>query len=43
MDEPSSAMDAQTEGALIPRLQEELKGRTGFRVLTLRPDEKALN
>ena len=28
MDEPSSAMDAQTEGALIQRLQEELKGRT---------------
>src|SRR6185295_6287420 len=28
LDEPSSAMYAQTEGALIQRLQEELKGRT---------------
>ncbi|HWK36466.1 type I secretion system permease/ATPase [Sphingomonas sp.] len=27
-DEPTSAMDAQTEGALIDRLAEELKGRT---------------
>jgi ATP-binding cassette subfamily C protein LapB len=36
MDEPSSAMDAQTEGALIQRLQEELKGRT-FILITHRP------
>ena len=36
MDEPSSAMDAQTEGALIQRLQEELKGRTII-LITHRP------
>ena len=36
MDEPSSAMDAQTEGALIQRLQEELKGRTVI-LITHRP------
>jgi len=36
MDEPSSAMDAQTEGALIQRLQEELKGRT-LVLITHRP------
>jgi ATP-binding cassette, subfamily C, bacterial LapB len=36
MDEPSSAMDAQTEGALIQRLQEELKGRTMI-LITHRP------
>jgi ATP-binding cassette subfamily C protein LapB len=36
MDEPSSAMDAQTEGALIQRLQEELKGRTLI-LITHRP------
>ncbi len=35
-DEPSSAMDAQTEGALIQRLQQELKGRT-FVLITHRP------
>jgi ATP-binding cassette, subfamily C, bacterial LapB len=36
MDEPSSAMDAQTEGALIQRLQEEMKGRTLI-LITHRP------
>lgn len=36
MDEPSSAMDAQTEGALIQRLQEELKDRTLI-LITHRP------
>ena len=36
MDEPSSAMDAQTEGALIQRLREELKGRT-LVLITHRP------
>jgi ATP-binding cassette subfamily C protein LapB len=36
MDEPSSAMDAQTESALIQRLQEELKGRTLI-LITHRP------
>jgi ATP-binding cassette subfamily C protein LapB len=36
MDEPSSAMDAQTEGALIQRLQEEFKGRTII-LITHRP------
>ena len=36
MDEPSSAMDAQTEGALIQRLREELKGRT-LLLITHRP------
>jgi ATP-binding cassette subfamily C protein LapB len=36
MDEPTSAMDAQTEGALIQRLQEELKGRTVI-LITHRP------
>ena len=36
MDEPSSAMDAQTEGALIQRLQQELKNRTLI-LITHRP------
>jgi ATP-binding cassette subfamily C protein LapB len=36
MDEPTSAMDAQTEGALIQRLGEELKGRTVI-LITHRP------
>ena len=36
MDEPSSAMDAQTEGALIQRLKEEFKGRTLI-LITHRP------
>ncbi len=36
LDEPTSAMDAQTEGALIQRLQEELKGRTVI-LITHRP------
>ena len=36
IDEPTSAMDAQTEGALIQRLQEELKGRTVI-LITHRP------
>jgi ATP-binding cassette subfamily C protein LapB len=36
MDEPSSAMDAQTEGALIQRLQQEFKGRTVI-LITHRP------
>ncbi len=36
LDEPSSAMDAQTEGALIQRLQEELKDRTVI-LITHRP------
>jgi ATP-binding cassette subfamily C protein LapB len=35
-DEPSSAMDTQTETALIQRLQQELKGRT-FVLITHRP------
>lgn len=41
LDEPSSAMDAQTEGALIQRLQEELKGRTVL-LITHRPPLLAL-
>jgi ATP-binding cassette subfamily C protein LapB len=41
LDEPSSAMDAQTEGALIQRLQEELKGRTTI-LITHRPPLLAL-
>lgn len=36
MDEPSSAMDAQTEGALIQRLQQELQDRTTI-LITHRP------
>lgn len=36
MDEPSSAMDAQTEAALIGRLKEELAGRT-LVLITHRP------
>ncbi len=36
MDEPSSAMDAQTETGLIQRLQEEFKGRT-LVLITHRP------
>jgi ATP-binding cassette subfamily C protein LapB len=36
MDEPSSAMDAQTESALIQRLREELAGRT-LVLITHRP------
>ena len=36
MDEPSSAMDAQTEGALIQRLAQELQGRTLI-LITHRP------
>ena len=36
MDEPSSAMDAQTETGLIQRLAEELKGRTLI-LITHRP------
>ena len=36
IDEPSSAMDAQTEGALIQRLREELAGRT-LVLITHRP------
>ena len=36
MDEPTSAMDAQTESGLIQRLQEELKGRT-LVLITHRP------
>jgi ATP-binding cassette subfamily C protein LapB len=36
LDEPSSAMDAQSEGALIQRLQEELAGRTVL-LVTHRP------
>ena len=36
MDEPTSAMDAQTEAALIARLGEELKGRTVL-LITHRP------
>lgn len=36
MDEPSSAMDPQTESALIQRLHEELKGRTLI-LITHRP------
>jgi len=36
MDEPSSAMDAQTETGLIQRLQEEMKGRTLI-LITHRP------
>ena len=41
IDEPSSAMDAQTETALIQRLQEELKGRTLI-LITHRPPLLAL-
>lgn len=40
-DEPSSAMDSQTETALIQRLQEELKGRTLI-LITHRPPLLAL-
>lgn len=40
-DEPSSAMDAQTETALIQRLQNELKDRT-FVLITHRPPLLAL-
>ena len=36
MDEPTSAMDAQTESGLIQRLKEELKGRTLI-LITHRP------
>ncbi len=36
MDEPTSAMDAQTEGALLQRLQTELQGRT-LVLITHRP------
>ena len=36
MDEPTSAMDSQTETGLIQRLQEELKGRT-LVLITHRP------
>ncbi len=36
MDEPTSAMDAQTENGLIARLSEELKGRT-LLLITHRP------
>src|SRR5262249_41464547 len=36
MDEPSSAMDAQTETGLIQRLQQELEGRTLI-LITHRP------
>jgi ATP-binding cassette subfamily C protein LapB len=36
MDEPTSAMDAQTEGGLIQRLQEELRDRTLI-LITHRP------
>jgi ATP-binding cassette subfamily C protein LapB len=36
LDEPSSAMDAQTEGALIQRLEQELKDRTVI-LITHRP------
>jgi len=36
MDEPTSAMDAQTEGGLIQRLREELKDRT-LVLITHRP------
>ena len=40
-DEPSSAMDSQTETALIQRLQTELKGRT-LLLITHRPPLLAL-
>jgi ATP-binding cassette subfamily C protein LapB len=40
-DEPSSAMDSQTETALIQRLQNELKDRT-FVLITHRPPLLAL-
>jgi ATP-binding cassette subfamily C protein LapB len=40
-DEPSSAMDSQTETTLIQRLQEELKGRT-LVLITHRPPLLAL-
>ncbi|HEY0112480.1 MAG TPA: type I secretion system permease/ATPase [Allosphingosinicella sp.] len=40
-DEPTSAMDAQTETALLQRLQEELKGRTLI-LITHRPPLLAL-
>jgi ATP-binding cassette, subfamily C, bacterial LapB len=40
-DEPTSAMDSQTETALIQRLQEELKGRT-LLLITHRPPLLAL-
>jgi ATP-binding cassette subfamily C protein LapB len=40
-DEPSSAMDSQTETTLIQRLQHELKGRT-FMLITHRPPLLAL-
>jgi ATP-binding cassette subfamily C protein LapB len=41
MDEPTSAMDAQTETALIQRLTEELSGRTVV-LITHRPPLLAL-
>jgi ATP-binding cassette subfamily C protein LapB len=41
MDEPTSAMDAQTEGALIKRLTEEFAGRT-LVLITHRPPLLAL-
>lgn len=41
MDEPTSAMDAQTESALIQRLAEELAGRTVI-LITHRPPLLAL-
>jgi ATP-binding cassette subfamily C protein LapB len=40
-DEPTSAMDSQTETALIQRLQEETKGRT-LVLITHRPPLLAL-
>jgi ATP-binding cassette subfamily C protein LapB len=40
-DEPSSAMDSQTETGLIQRLQAELKGRT-LLLITHRPSLLAL-
>jgi ATP-binding cassette subfamily C protein LapB len=40
-DEPSSAMDSQTETTLIQRLQHELKGRT-LLLITHRPPLLAL-
>lgn len=36
LDEPTSAMDAQTEGGLIQRLRDELQGRTTI-IITHRP------
>ena len=37
MDEPTSAMDAQTEADLIDRLKDELKGRTLIAVTHRQP------